>query len=509
MMEGQQQITINGSVLATKIDPGHPSIENGFGQRSSTSTTNGDQNGYSNGIVTAFRSASTGASMNKPDLDYLAQLLKDKKQLSAFPNVFAHAERLMDEEINRVRVSIFQCEFTHEPLQLPEPVGEVAVRQEKVFVPIKQHPEYNFVGRILGPRGMTAKQLETETGCKIMVRGKGSMRDKKKEETNRGKPNWDHLSEDLHVIIQCEDTPNRAELKIARAVDEVNKLLVPAPEGSDDLKKKQLMELAIINGTFRNSNGGTSAGPANCASPSSTAAALANKGVCSAASLLQLDPRLLGCSTTAGLTGSPLIMPSAAAAASPVMSFQSTNGQASLVAMNNSLAAHALALQLATPAQTAAQLFGASPYSGGLASVTQAASTALDYQQQLLALGHFQQQQQQQQPQLDAAQSQQLSALFQQQQIALSALQQQQLDYGGGGCVVGYGSGTFVGAAGNGLAKAEGANHSSSSSSVGAGGYILSGQRRFVGHSRDNAHPYSGGGGSDRSEHQVLVLNSF
>jgi hypothetical protein len=36
------------------------------------------------------------------------------------------------------------------------------------------------VGRILGPRGMTAKQLEQETGCKIMVRGKGSMRDKVK-----------------------------------------------------------------------------------------------------------------------------------------------------------------------------------------------------------------------------------------------------------------------------------------------------------------------------------------
>jgi hypothetical protein len=27
---------------------------------------------------------------------------------------------------------------------------------------------------------MTAKQLELETGCKIMVRGKGSMGDKKK-----------------------------------------------------------------------------------------------------------------------------------------------------------------------------------------------------------------------------------------------------------------------------------------------------------------------------------------
>lgn len=40
--------------------------------------------------------------------------------------------------------------------------------------------QFNFVGRILGPRGMTAKELEQYTGCKIMVRGKGSMRDKVK-----------------------------------------------------------------------------------------------------------------------------------------------------------------------------------------------------------------------------------------------------------------------------------------------------------------------------------------
>lgn len=40
--------------------------------------------------------------------------------------------------------------------------------------------QYNFVGRILGPRGLTAKQLEAETGCKIMVRGRSSMRDRKK-----------------------------------------------------------------------------------------------------------------------------------------------------------------------------------------------------------------------------------------------------------------------------------------------------------------------------------------
>lgn len=53
----------------------------------------------------------------------------------------------------------------------------------QVNVPCVCVLQFNFVGRILGPRGLTAKQLEAETGCKIMVRGKGSMRDKKKVST--------------------------------------------------------------------------------------------------------------------------------------------------------------------------------------------------------------------------------------------------------------------------------------------------------------------------------------
>lgn len=50
--------------------------------------------------------------------------------------------------------------------------------------------QFNFVGRILGPRGMTAKELEQFTGCKIMVRGKGSMRDKKKVRMTRNSNSW-------------------------------------------------------------------------------------------------------------------------------------------------------------------------------------------------------------------------------------------------------------------------------------------------------------------------------
>ncbi|KAK6017624.1 hypothetical protein OSTOST_16851, partial [Ostertagia ostertagi] len=54
--------------------------------------------------------------------------------------------------------------------------GEKVVLTEMILVPVDRYPRYNFVGRILGPRGMTAKQLEEDTGCKIMVRGRGSSR---------------------------------------------------------------------------------------------------------------------------------------------------------------------------------------------------------------------------------------------------------------------------------------------------------------------------------------------
>lgn len=183
--------------------------------------------------------------------DYLTQLLDDKKQLAAFPKMFKHLERLLDEEIKKTQQSILQPNTQATINVLPEPVGPIVQISEKLYVPVKDHPEFNFVGRILGPRGMTSKQLEQETGCKIMVRGKGSMRDKAKEDQMKGKPNWEHLNDELHVLITCDDTKNRADIKLRRAVEEIKKLLVPSPEGEDELKKKQLMELAIINGTYK------------------------------------------------------------------------------------------------------------------------------------------------------------------------------------------------------------------------------------------------------------------
>ncbi|KAE8284007.1 Protein quaking-B [Larimichthys crocea] len=105
----------------------------------------------------------------KSNPDYLMQLMNDRKVMSSLPNfsgIFTHLERLLDEEIGRVRKDMYNDTVNggmfngRDMEELPEAIGPVAQLQEKLYVPVKEYPDFNFVGRILGPRGLTAKQLE-------------------------------------------------------------------------------------------------------------------------------------------------------------------------------------------------------------------------------------------------------------------------------------------------------------------------------------------------------------
>jgi hypothetical protein len=37
--------------------------------------------------------------------------------------------------------------------------------------------QYNFVGRLLGPRGNSLKRVEATTQCRVYIRGRGSVKD--------------------------------------------------------------------------------------------------------------------------------------------------------------------------------------------------------------------------------------------------------------------------------------------------------------------------------------------
>jgi splicing factor 1 len=70
----------------------------------------------------------------------------------------------------------------------------------KLFIPQKEYPNYPFIGLILGPRGNTQKKLEKETGAKIIIRGKGSVKDGKRAKMDND-PSQD---EELHVHISAD-----------------------------------------------------------------------------------------------------------------------------------------------------------------------------------------------------------------------------------------------------------------------------------------------------------------
>ncbi|KAK6108938.1 KH domain family protein [Brugia pahangi] len=201
--------------------------------------------------------------------EYLARLIKEKEDLGTLPSTFRfkHAIRLVDEEIAKIHENLEQSmEVNGDGMELlpgiptqetyeDSTMDEVSITtngkvflQEKIFVPVNEYPNYNFVGRILGPRGMTAKQLEEESGCRIMIRGRGSIRE---DAPQRQNIHNDHMKEELHVLVQCEDFEERAKAKMKRAVDCIRSMLIPPAEGEDELKRKQLMELSIINGTYR------------------------------------------------------------------------------------------------------------------------------------------------------------------------------------------------------------------------------------------------------------------
>ena len=118
---------------------------------------------------------------------------------------------------------------------------------DKVLIPQEEHPDINFVGLLIGPRGNTLKAMEKDTGAKIIIRGKGSVKEGKVGRKD-GQP-LPGEDEPLHAFI----TASTAE-SVKKAVDRIKDVIkqgIEVPEGHNDLRRMQLRELAQLNGTLR------------------------------------------------------------------------------------------------------------------------------------------------------------------------------------------------------------------------------------------------------------------
>uniref|UniRef100_A0A5B6ZH12 K Homology domain-containing protein n=1 Tax=Davidia involucrata TaxID=16924 RepID=A0A5B6ZH12_DAVIN len=227
---------------------------------------------------------------------YLSELLAERHKLSPFVPVLPNSYRLLNQEILRVTIllgnasvldqsglehasplasggifsngganvnrwaSPFQSEMSGllQPSSAQNWLGSqgsssglIVKRTMRVDIPVDQYPNYNFVGRLLGPRGNSLKRVEANTDCRVLIRGRGSIKDPAKEEMMRGKPGYEHLNEPLHILVEAELPVEIVDARLMQSREILEDLLKPMDEYQDFYKKQQLRELALLNGTLR------------------------------------------------------------------------------------------------------------------------------------------------------------------------------------------------------------------------------------------------------------------
>ena len=227
---------------------------------------------------------------------YLSELLAERYKLSPFMTVIPHTCRLLNQEILRITTLLgnasvlgqngleqasplasggtfsnggadmnrWMSQFQSEMPGLVQPSlaenwlnsqrgssGLIVKRTIRVDIPVDKYPNYNFVGRLLGPRGNSLKRVEANTECRVLIRGRGSIKDPAREEMMRGKPGYEHLNEPLHILIEAELPVEIVDARLMQAREILEDLLKPTDESQDFYKKQQLRELAMLNGTLR------------------------------------------------------------------------------------------------------------------------------------------------------------------------------------------------------------------------------------------------------------------
>eukprot|EP00612_Vaucheria_litorea_P001156 CAMPEP_0171456778 /NCGR_PEP_ID=MMETSP0945-20130129/3121_1 /TAXON_ID=109269 /ORGANISM="Vaucheria litorea, Strain CCMP2940" /LENGTH=456 /DNA_ID=CAMNT_0011982255 /DNA_START=548 /DNA_END=1918 /DNA_ORIENTATION=+ len=148
----------------------------------------------------------------------------------------------MREALNNERNDIIEAIMKLNP-HFQAPIDYIRRKPfRRLYIPQTEYPGYNFIGLIIGPRGNTQKRMERETGCKIAIRGRGSV----KEGARRTLIKTVDEEDDLHVFVQGD-----TEEQVEKAAKEISSLLRPVDDELNEHKQRQLRELALINGTLR------------------------------------------------------------------------------------------------------------------------------------------------------------------------------------------------------------------------------------------------------------------
>lgn len=133
-----------------------------------------------------------------------------------------NARRLLVTEVERLENNI-------DPEWLEVDVEKPIRLIRKVLVPSFRNPRFNYVGKVLGPKGATLQNIARQFKCHVYVLGRGSTRDRKQEEEllNSGDPAYAHYAGPLHVKIETSAPPTVAYQRVASVLEVLRQLLQP------------------------------------------------------------------------------------------------------------------------------------------------------------------------------------------------------------------------------------------------------------------------------------------
>jgi far upstream element-binding protein len=120
--------------------------------------------------------------------------------------------------------------------------GLGAFKTKKLYIPWREHPEINFLGLLIGPKGITQKKFQDTTGAKYQIRGLGAAKDG--GPSNTGHPDD---TDELHVVVEGTNDA------VDRACKELEKFLYNPAEAAK-LKAEQLKQLADMNNQVSSQN---------------------------------------------------------------------------------------------------------------------------------------------------------------------------------------------------------------------------------------------------------------
>ena len=98
-----------------------------------------------------------------------------------------------------------------------------------VIIPVERFPGYNFVGKLLGNKGENLKKLCTETNTRMAILGRGSTKEKAKEQEllETGLPEYQHIREPLHVRVESHGPFKQVWTNMAAAMDALAPYMKP------------------------------------------------------------------------------------------------------------------------------------------------------------------------------------------------------------------------------------------------------------------------------------------